>query len=127
MRLYVSNVYFRPLIYGCCCCLLPVNTTSSSRKEGVLCTHPGNILLICVTRSEQIRGKRFAMLSSQQYIPCIMFMQIIAAIIENIIGNYISANILVEQSWSWTLSVSLGTGGHGFVVLCMLVWLAYTS
>ena len=56
--------------------------------------HPlGNILFIGVTRSEQISRTRFAMLLSQQYIPRIMFVQIIAAIIENILFHYISANI----------------------------------
>ena len=41
---------------------------------------PGNILLIGITRSEKIRRKRFAMLTSQQNVPCIIFMHISAAI-----------------------------------------------
>ena len=56
----------------------------------------GNILLIGITRSETIRRKRFAMLTSQQNVPCIICMQISDAIIETSIFHYISANISVN-------------------------------
>ena len=54
---------------------------------------PGNILLIGITRSDKIRRKRFAMLTSQQNVPDIIFMQISAAIIEILNFHYTSANI----------------------------------
>ena len=44
------------------------------------CT-PGNTPLIGITRSEQIYRKQFAMSTSQQNVPSIVFMQIGAAII----------------------------------------------
>ena len=63
---------------------------------------PGNILLIAITRSEQIRRKRFAMLTSQQNVPRIVFMQISTAIIEKSMFYYISASIaklIVGSAW----------------------------
>ena len=43
-------------------------------------------MLIGITRSGKIRRKRFAMLTSQQNVPRIIFMQISAVIIEKSIG-----------------------------------------
>ena len=42
---------------------------------------PGNTLLIGITRSDKIRRKRCAILTSQQHLPRIIFTQISAAII----------------------------------------------
>ena len=55
--------------------------------------HPQKYILIGITRSEKIRRKRFAILTSQQNVPRIFFMQTSAAIIEKSNFHDISANI----------------------------------
>ena len=60
---------------------------------GVTLPTPRKYILIGITRSKKRRRKQFAMLTSQQNVQRIVFMQISAAIIEKSIFHYILANV----------------------------------